>query len=56
MAKRKLAEKTTLKKWQVVEEEEVNKYSGFKGFILFILFPPLALFGGTKKIKVTYEK
>ena len=39
-----------------VMEEEIQKYSGTKGALLFILFPPLALLGFSKKIKVTYEQ
>lgn len=53
---RKIDEKRLTKKgYVVVETEEVKEYSGGKGCILFLIFPPLAFFGGTKYIKVTYE-
>lgn len=52
---RKARESTSLRKYYAVEEREISKYSGLKGFLLFLLFPPLALFGGTTSIEVTYE-
>ena len=50
------------KKWfeargyQVTNEEETEGFSGGKAFFYFLLFPPLALFGRSKKIKITYSK
>lgn len=52
---RKARESTSLRRYYAVEEKEVSRYSGVKGFLLFLLFPPLALFGGTTSIEVTYE-
>jgi len=39
-----------------IGEEEVSEYSGGKGCLLFLLFPPLAFFGKRKYIKVTWAK
>jgi len=53
---RKIYEKRIFKKGYIIAEtEEVKEYSGGKGCILFLIFPPLAFFGGTKYLKVTYE-
>ena len=52
---RKIKESTTLRKYYAVEERQISKYRGLKGFLLFLLFPPLALFGGTTSTEVTYE-
>ncbi len=42
--------------WKVIEEKEIGGYSAGKGLLLGLLWLPLALFGGTKYIEVTYEK
>lgn len=52
---RKARESTSLRKYYAVQEREISRYSGLKGFLLFLLFPPLAFFGGTKSLEVTYE-
>lgn len=51
-----LHEKLYLRGWQVVAEEEVGGFSAGKGFLLGLIFLPLAVFGFGKYIKVTYEK
>lgn len=53
---RKLKEATVLRGWKVVEEREVGGYSAGKGFLLGLLFLPLALFGFSNYLEVTYEK
>lgn len=53
---RKIKEATTLRGWKVVEEREVGGYSAGKGFLLGLLFLPLALFGFSNYLEVTYEK
>lgn len=54
---RKMDESKMKRKGYIIEsEEKINKYSGMKGFILFLIFAPLAFLGGTKKIRVTYVK
>ncbi|HBI50246.1 MAG TPA: hypothetical protein DDY21_00130 [Candidatus Moranbacteria bacterium] len=56
-AERKLDEKMLgLRGYSIVEEEEIKQYNGAKGCLLFLLFPPLALLGRSKFIKITYEK
>lgn len=45
-----------LRGYYPVAEEEIKQYSGGKGLLLGLLFLPLALLGGRKYIKVTYEK
>lgn len=49
-------EKTFMRGWKVIEEKEIGGYSAGKGLLLGLLWLPLALFGGTKYIEVTYEK
>lgn len=49
-------EQTVLRGWKVVEEREVGGFSAGKGFLLGLIFLPLALFGFGKYIEVTYEK
>lgn len=57
IAERKIAEATYKRKGFVkVSEEEVEEYSGGKGCLLFMIFPPLAFFGKRKYIKVTWAK
>jgi hypothetical protein len=45
-----------LRGYHPVSEEEVQQYSATKGCLLALLFLPLALFGHTRYIKVTYER
>lgn len=53
---RKLEEKKLAKSgYYPVEEEELKKYSAGKGIALGLVFLPLALLGGVKKVRVTYE-
>lgn len=40
----------------LIGEEELTKFSGGKGFLLALLFLPLAFFGRTKYVRLTYEK
>lgn len=53
---RKLKEATLLRGWRIVEEKEVGGFSAGKGFLLALLFLPLAIFGFGTYIEVTYEK
>ena len=54
--KRKMAEIGLSRKGYVVQcEEEVKEYSGGKGLLLGLIFLPLALLGGKKYVKVTYQ-
>lgn len=53
---RKMNEALYFRGWDIVEEKEIGGYSVGKGFLLALIFLPLALFGGVKKIEVTYEK
>lgn len=48
--------KLFMRGWTVMSEKEVGGYSTGKGLLLGLLWLPLALFGGTKYIEVTYEK
>ena len=51
-----LKETFVLRGWHVVEEKESGGYNAGKGFLLGLLFLPLALFGFSGYIEVTYEK
>ena len=42
--------------WKIISQREFKQFHAGKGCLLFILFPPLVLFGQTKYIEVTYEK
>ena len=39
----------------VAVQEDERKYSGLKGCLLFLLFPPLAFFGFSNRVKITYR-
>lgn len=52
---RKARESTSLRHYYAVEEKEISRFNGVKGFLLFILFPPLVFFGWSKLLEVTYE-
>jgi len=52
---RKARESTSLRHYYAVEEKEISRFNGVKGFLLFILFPPLVFFGWSKSLEVTYE-
>lgn len=56
IVQRKIKEATTLRGWKVVEEREVGGFSAGKGFLLGLIFLPLALFGFGTYVEVTYEK
>lgn len=56
VVQRKIKEATTLRGWKVVEEREVGGFSAGKGFLLGLIFLPLALFGFGTYVEVTYEK
>jgi hypothetical protein len=56
IVRRKLKEATLLRGWKVVEEKETGGFSAGKGFLLGLLFLPLALFGFGTYVEVTYEK
>ncbi len=45
-----------LRGYEPIHEEDVRQYSGGKGLLLGLIFLPLALLGGRKYVKVTYEK
>ncbi len=51
-----LKETFVLSGWHVVEEKDSSGYSAGKGILLGLLFLPLALFGFSSYIEVTYEK
>lgn len=51
-----LKETFSLRGWKVVEEREVGGFSAGKGFLLGLIFLPLALFGFGSYLEVTYEK
>lgn len=52
-----IEDKKMQKRGYVVESEEVVKqFNGGKAFCLGCVFLPLALFGSSKKLKVTYVK
>ncbi len=53
---RKLKEATLLRGWKIVEEKETGGFSAGKGFLLGLIFLPLALFGFGTYVEVTYEK
>lgn len=56
IVRRKFNEATFMRGWKVVEEREVGGFSAGKGFLLGLIFLPLALFGFGKYIEVTYER
>lgn len=51
-----LKETFFLRGWHVVEEKESGGFSAGKGFLLALIFLPLALFGFGSYVEVTYEK
>lgn len=56
IVRRKFADSVTMRGWKVVEEREVGGFSAGKGFLLGLLFLPLAIFGFGTYIEVTYER
>lgn len=55
--KRPLFEKwATAQGYELISEEEVNRFSGLKALILGAFFLPLALFGFNKKVRCVYER
>jgi hypothetical protein len=56
VVRRKFNEATMLRGWEAIEEKEVGGFSAGKGFILGLIFLPLALFGFGKYIEVTYQR
>lgn len=51
-----LNEKIWYRGWHIVEERDASGYNAGKGILLGLLFLPLALFGFSKYIEVTYER